>query len=160
MKRTSGLFSARGSLHDCLTASSFVFLCLFFMLGCGGAGGEEHAKYKQQLDNMLKAGQLAVQMLAAEEVMTMPDGSRKATFLLDTWDMASPSHHPLRLACSCWHNVAWIYCNNIDCLCVTSAVTILAVYCSESCIILTAAAEFLLVASSGCHAPQMLEHCG
>lgn len=54
-------------------------------------GGEEHAKYKQQLIGMLKAGQLAVQMLAAEEVMTMPDGSRKATFLLDTWDMVSVS---------------------------------------------------------------------
>ena len=52
-----------------------------------GPGGEEHAKYKQQLVGMLKAGQLVVQMLAAEEVMTMPDGGRKATFLLDTWDM-------------------------------------------------------------------------
>lgn len=51
------------------------------------AGGEEHAKYKQQLIGLLKAGQLVVQMLAAEEVLTMPDGSRKATFLLDTWDM-------------------------------------------------------------------------
>lgn len=53
----------------------------------GSAGGEEHAKYKQQVVGMLKAGQLALQMLAAEEVITMPDGSRKATFLQDTWDM-------------------------------------------------------------------------
>ena len=36
---------------------------------------------------MLKAGQLVVQMLAAEETITMPDGSRKATFTQETWDM-------------------------------------------------------------------------
>lgn len=53
------------------------------------AGGEEHGKYKQQVVEMLKAGQLVVQMLAAEETITMPDGSRKATFTQETWDMVS-----------------------------------------------------------------------
>ncbi len=51
------------------------------------AGGEEYSKYKQQVVEMLKAGQLVVQMLAAEETITMPDGSRKATFTQETWDM-------------------------------------------------------------------------
>lgn len=66
------------------------------------AGGEEHAKYKQQLIGLLKAGQLVVQMLAAEEVLTMPDGSRKATFLLDTWDMVELLllHFPLLSLCA------------------------------------------------------------
>ena len=61
---------------------------------CGscGAGGEEYSKYKQQVVEMVKAGQLVVQMLAAEESITMPDGSRKATFLQDTWDMVRPPH--------------------------------------------------------------------
>lgn len=77
---------------------------LLLKLWLRNAGGEEHAKYKQQLIGMLKAGQLVVQMLAAEEVMTMPDGSRKATFLLDTWDMVLPlllpqSQLPLRQCC-------------------------------------------------------------
>ena len=63
---------------------------LLMKLWLCNTGGEEHTKYKQQLIGMLKAGQLVVQMLAAEEVMTMPDGSRKATFLLDTWDMVLP----------------------------------------------------------------------
>ena len=57
-----------------------------------GAGGEEYSKYKQQVVEMVKAGQLVVQMLAAEESITMPDGSRKATFLQDTWDMVRPPH--------------------------------------------------------------------
>lgn len=52
------------------------------------AGGEEYAKYKQQVVDLLKAGQLVVQMMAAEETISMPDGSRKATFTQDTWDMA------------------------------------------------------------------------
>ncbi|KAL3141324.1 hypothetical protein ABBQ32_004910 [Trebouxia sp. C0010 RCD-2024] len=50
-------------------------------------GGEEYSKYKQQVVDMLKAGQLVVQMLAAEETISMPDGSRKATFTQETWDM-------------------------------------------------------------------------
>ena len=54
------------------------------------AGGEEYSKYKQQVAEMLKAGQLVVQMLAAEETISMPDGSRKATFTQETWDMVSP----------------------------------------------------------------------
>ena len=53
------------------------------------AGGEEYNKYKQQVAQMVKEGQLVVQMLAAEESITMPDGSRKATFTQDTWDMVS-----------------------------------------------------------------------
>ena len=53
------------------------------------AGGEEYSKYKQQLVEMVKAGQLVVQMLAAEETISMPDGSRKATFTQETWDMVS-----------------------------------------------------------------------
>ena len=51
------------------------------------AGGEEYAKYKQQVVELLKAGQLVVQMMAAEETISMPDGSRKATFTQETWDM-------------------------------------------------------------------------
>ena len=43
-------------------------------------GGEEFSKYKQQV----------VQMLAAEENILMPDGSRKATFTQETWDMVRP----------------------------------------------------------------------
>ncbi|KAL0038273.1 hypothetical protein WJX77_000069 [Trebouxia sp. C0004] len=50
-------------------------------------GGEEYSKYKLQVVEMVKAGQLVVQMLAAEETITMPDGSRKATFTQETWDM-------------------------------------------------------------------------
>ena len=57
------------------------------------AGGEEYSKYKQQLVEMLKAGQLVVQMLAAEETISMPDGSRKATFTQETWDMVSLKLH-------------------------------------------------------------------
>lgn len=60
-------------------------------VGCGGAGGEEYSKYKQQVVDMLKAGQLVVQMLAAEETISMPDGSRKATFTQETWDMVTPT---------------------------------------------------------------------
>lgn len=51
------------------------------------AGGEEYSKYKQQVVEMVKGGQLVVEMLAAEETITMPDGSRRATFTQETWDM-------------------------------------------------------------------------
>jgi len=57
------------------------------------AGGEEYIKYKQQVVEMVKGGQLVVQMLAAEETIAMPDGSRKATFTQETWDMV---RHPLK----------------------------------------------------------------
>ena len=62
------------------------------------AGGEEYSKYKQQVVEMVKAGQLVVQMLAAEETIAMPDGSRKATFTQETWDMV---RHPWK---SCQNN--------------------------------------------------------
>ena len=42
---------------------------------------------------MVKGGQLVVQMLAAEETIAMPDGSRKATFTQETWDMV---RHPFK----------------------------------------------------------------
>jgi len=64
------------------------------------AGGEEYSKYKQQVVEMVKAGQLVVQMLAAEETIAMPDGSRKATFTQETWDMV---RHP-------WEQNAKIRC--------------------------------------------------
>ena len=63
------------------------------------AGGEEYSKYKQQVVEMVKGGQLVVQMLAAEETITMPDGSRKATFTQETWDMV---RHPWE---SCQNNL-------------------------------------------------------
>ena len=53
-------------------------------------GVEEFSKYKQQVVEMLRSGQLVVQMLAAEENILMPDGSRKATFTQETWDMVRP----------------------------------------------------------------------
>ena len=59
------------------------------------AGGEEYGKYKQQVVEMLKGGQLVVQMLAAEETISMPDGSRKATFTQETWDMVSQPSTPV-----------------------------------------------------------------
>ena len=64
-------------------------------------GGEEHSKYKQQVVEMLKAGQLVVQMLAAEETISMPDGSRKATFTQETWDMVRSALASFMVARSC-----------------------------------------------------------
>ena len=59
---------------------------------------------------MLKAGQLVVQMLAAEESITMPDGSRKATFTQETWAIVPPSLPPPLFSkpCSVLTQETWV----------------------------------------------------
>lgn len=69
---------------------------LHFPLGLP-AGGEQFEHYKRQVLELLLLGQVAVQLIAGEDTVVMPDESRRPIWGVDTWGLvraACPNRLP------------------------------------------------------------------
>ena len=61
------------------------------------AGGEQIEHYKRRVLELLLLGQIAVQLIAGEDTVVMPDGSRQPIWGVDTWGLvraACPNRLP------------------------------------------------------------------